>query len=241
MVRQLNLLNMNNILLEVKNLNVDLEGEKVIEDLSFQVAQGEIFTILGPNGAGKSVLLRTLLGFLPYKGEIVWRQKPKIGYLPQGLNQLKVKDFPMTVQDFFAMKNPAPTLEEVSKFLDLVGLEKDVLSKTAGSLSGGQFQRMLVSWVLIAHPQIIFFDEPTTGIDIGGGETIYSLLYSIWKKEKLTIFLVTHDLNIVYKYSNNVLCLNRKKYSCLGSPKEILSPETLENLFGTEIKFYKHH
>ncbi|MFH1536231.1 MAG: metal ABC transporter ATP-binding protein [Patescibacteria group bacterium] len=227
--------------LEVKNLNVNLAGEKIIEDLSFKVAQGEILTILGPNGAGKSVLLRTLLGFLPYEGKIIWEQKPKIGYLPQGLNQLKVKDFPLTVQDFFALKNPLLTLEEIARFLYLVGLEKDTLFKTAGSLSGGQFQRMLVAWVLISHPQAIFFDEPTTGIDIGGGDTIYSLLHTIWEKEKLTIFLVTHDLNIVYKHSTNVLCLNRKGYNCFGAPKEILSPQTLKQLFGAEIKLYKHH
>ncbi len=229
------------MLLEVKNLNVNLDGEKIIENLSFRVAQGEILTILGPNGAGKSVLLRTLLGFLPYEGKIAWGQKFKIGYLPQGLNQLKVKDFPLTVQDFFVLKNPLSTPEKITQFLYLVGLEKDTLLKTAGSLSGGQFQRMLVAWVLISHPQVIFFDEPTTGIDIGGGETIYSLLQTIWEKEKLTIFLVTHDLNIVYKYSTNVLCLNRKGYNCFGAPKEILNPKMLEQLFGGEIKFYEHH
>ena len=230
-----------NMLLEVKNLNVNLDGEKVIQDLSFQVAQGEILTILGPNGAGKSVLLRTLLGLLPYEGDIIWHQKPKIGYLPQGLTQLKVKDFPMTVQDFFALKDPLPTSKEINQFLQLVGLEKNILFKTAGSLSGGQFQRMLVAWVLISHPNVVFLDEPTTGIDIGGGKTIYSLLHSVWVKEKLTIFLVTHDLNIVYKHSTNVLCLSRKRHSCFGEPKEILSPGTLEQIFGTEIKLYKHH
>jgi len=230
-----------NTLLEVKNLNVTLDGEKIIENLSFEVTKGEILTILGPNGAGKSVLLRTLLGLLPYEGTINWQQKLKIGYLPQGLTQLKFKDFPITVQDFFALKNPKPNIEEVIKFLSLVGLEKDTLLKNAGSLSGGQFQRILIAWVLISKPHIIFFDEPTSGIDIGGGETIYSLLYQIWEKEKLTIFLVTHDLNIVSKYSTQVLCLNRKGHQCFGPPSEILTLETLSKVFGTEIKFYKHH
>ncbi|MFH1192355.1 MAG: metal ABC transporter ATP-binding protein [bacterium] len=230
-----------NLILEVKNLNVVLSDEKVIENLSFEVFEGEVLTILGSNGAGKTVLLKTLLGFLPYEGTIIWHKKSKIGYLPQGLNQMKVKDFPLTVQDFFALKNPLPTAEEIISFLHLVGLEEYVLSKTSGNLSGGQFQRMLVAWVLISNPQILFFDEPTTGIDIGGGETIYSLLRAIWQKEKITIFLVTHDLNIVYKYSTNVLCLNRKGHHCFGAPKEILKPETLENIFGPEIKYYKHN
>ncbi len=232
---------MNNIILEVKNLNVSFGEEKVIENLSFQVVRGEILTILGPNGAGKSVLLKTLLGFLPYQGEIVWDQNPKIGYLPQGLNQLKVKDLPLTIYDFFALKSPNLKKDEIIKFLHLVGLDKEILNKTAGHLSGGQFQRMLVAWVLISKPEIIFFDEPTTGIDIGGGETIYSLLHTIHQKDDLTIVLVTHDLNIVSKYSNTVLCLNRRGYSCFGTPKEILSPDMLEELFGPEIKFYKHN
>lgn len=228
------------ILLDVKNLTVDLDGEKVIENLSFNVSGGEILTILGPNGAGKSVLLKTLLGLLPYEGEIIWHKKPKIGYLPQGLNQLSVKNYPLTVADFFALKKAVPNLEETVNFLQLVGLEKEILGKTAGSLSSGQFQRMLVAWVLISRPQVIFFDEPTTGIDIGGGETIYSLLKNIWEKEKLTVFLVTHDLSIVYKHSTNVLCLTRKGHACYGAPREILNPETLEQVFGTEIKIYEH-
>ncbi len=229
------------MLLEVKNLNVSLDREEVLKNLSFQVKKGEILTVLGANGAGKSVLLKTLLGFLPYEGNVTWYEKQKIGYLPQGLNQLRVKDLPLTVFDFFSLKNLSPTREELESFLKLVGLEENILSKRAGSLSGGQFQRMLVAWVLVSHPNVIFFDEPTTGIDIGGGETIYSLLHSIWEKEKLTIFLVTHDFNIVYKYSTNVLCLNRKEHFCFGPPKEILNPEMLKQIFGKEIKLYEHH
>jgi len=228
------------MLLEVNNLNVRFGEDEVIKNLSFQVERGEILTILGSNGAGKSVLLRALLGLLPYEGSVVWNQKMRVGYLPQGLNQLQVKDLPLTVQDFFMLKDPAPTVMTITKYLDLVGLERDILHKTAGTLSGGQFQRMLVAWVLVAHPQVLFFDEPTTGIDIGGGETIYSLLENIRKNEPLTIILVTHDLSVVYKHSTNVLCLNRKGHPCFGAPKEILTPQLLEQTFGTEVKFYQH-
>lgn len=232
--------NSSQLLLEVKNLNVVLGKEEIIQNLSFQVFEGEILTILGPNGAGKSVLLKTLLGLIPYRGEVVWRKKVKFGYLPQGLTQLKVKDFPLTVKDFFALKNFPLTLKKIGHFLRLVGLEKNILSKLIGHLSGGQFQRMLLAWVLISRPNILFLDEPTSGIDIGGGETIYSLLYRLWLKEKITVFLVTHDLNVVYKNSTNVLCLTNKKCSCFGKPKEILNAKTLKKVFGREIKLYDH-
>lgn len=231
---------MDNLLLQVKNLNVQMGEEKVIENLSFQISHGEILTILGSNGAGKSVLLKTLIGFLPYEGTVTWDKKYKIGYLPQGLNQLLAKDLPLTVEDFFGLKNPAPKKEEVIQYLSLVGLAENVLQKITGNLSGGEFQRVLMAWVLIGQPEILFLDEPTTGIDLGGGETIYSLLKKIQQEKNLTIILVTHDLNVVYGFTDKVLCLNRKGHHCFGAPHEVMSPQVLEDMFGTKIKIYEH-
>lgn len=226
-------------ILEVTNLNVTLGSEKVIKDLSFGVKKGEILTLLGPNGAGKTVLLKALLGLLPYQGEVLWLKKVKIGYLPQGLTQLKVKDLPLSVEDFFTLKKVSP--KETLKFLKSVGIEgSSFLKKRIGDMSTGQFQRMLVAWVLTSKPEVLLFDEPTTGIDIEGEETIYSLLHQVWKDKNLTILLVTHDLNIVYKYSSNVLCLSKKGVACSGPPKEILTTKLLEKVYGTEVKFYQH-
>jgi len=229
----------NNSILKVKNLNVALDGDEIIKNLSFEVKEREIFTILGPNGAGKTTLFRTLLGLIPYKGEIVWTPKePKIGYLPERLSRVKFKELPISVRDFFKFKESSD--EKISEVLKSVGLEDPkILERDPGDLSSGQFQRMLIGWGLVGDPQVLLFDEPTTGIDIGGEETIYSLLYKFWKERNLTILLITHDLNIVYKYSTNVLCLN-KKAICSGVPREILTPEILERLYGTEIKFYRH-
>lgn len=81
-------------LLEVKNLKINLDENNIVKDLSFQLKEGEILTILGPNGSGKSVLIKTLLGIFPYEGEIIWHKKPKIGYLPQNLNQIGLKIIP---------------------------------------------------------------------------------------------------------------------------------------------------
>ncbi|MGC9047008.1 MAG: metal ABC transporter ATP-binding protein [Minisyncoccia bacterium] len=229
-----------NIILSVKNLEVILNKEEIIKNLSFEVRQGEILTILGPNGSGKSVLLRTLLGLLPYQGSIIWHKKYKIGYLPQGLNQLLTKDLPLTVQDFFYLKNLTLKKKEIIYYLSLVGLGEDILLKITSNLSGGEFQRVLMAWTLIDQPEILFLDEPTTSIDLGGGETIFSLLKKIKQERSLTIFLVTHELNIVYGFTDKVLCLNRKGHICFGTPKEVMSPQTLEYIFGMPIKFYEH-
>ena len=229
---------MNDILLEVKNFGVTLDQTPILKDMNFNVSEGEFLTIMGPNGSGKTVLVKALLGLIPYEGELKWYKKPKIGYLPQGLNQMSVRDMPLTVKDFFTFKKLKQ--EEILKYLNLVGLASKVLNRRAGFLSGGEFQRMLVAWVLASKPNIVFLDEPTTAIDIPGGETIYTLLREIWENQKLTIINVTHDLNIVFGHSTHVLCLTRLGHRCYGVPKEVLTPDVLRDIYKTDIKFYTH-
>jgi len=225
-----------NIILKVTNLNVRLENEEIIKDLSFEVKRGDVLTVLGPNGAGKTVLLKTLLGVLPYKGEIKWEKGVKIGYVPQRLPF--IKETPMNIEEFFELKGASK--KEIEKTLNSVGFEENFLNKNIGELSSGQFQRILIAWALIGNPDVLLFDEPTAGIDIGGEETIYGLLAKLKEERNLTILLVTHDLSVVYKFSNYVICLNRCPI-CQGSPKEVLIPETLRKLYGEEVKFYEHH
>jgi len=223
-------------ILKVKNLNVRLNNEKIIEDLSFEVKEGDVLTILGPNGAGKTVLLKTLLGLLPYKGEIEWQKEVKIGYVPQRLPF--IKDVPMSVEEFFKLKGVLK--EEMREILNSVGFEESFLNKKIGEFSSGQFQRILVAWALVGNPDVLLFDEPTAGIDIGGEETIYTLLSNLKEERNLTILLVTHDLSVVFKFSDYVICLNKCPI-CQGIPKEILTPEVLYKLYGQEVKFYEHH
>lgn len=229
---------MSETLLEVRNFGVMLDHSEILKDLNFSVHEGEFLTVLGPNGSGKTVLVKSLLGLLPHEGEVKWYKKPKTGYLPQGLNQMSVRDYPLTVFDFFSLKKLKK--DEILKQLSLVGLESSVLDKRAGFLSGGEFQRMLIAWVLSSNPNILFLDEPMTAVDIAGGETIYSLLQDIREKKNITIISVTHDLNIVYAHSTHVLCLSRFGHRCYGVPKDILTPEIMRDIYGTEIKYYTH-
>ena len=114
------------------------------------------------------------------------------------------------------------------------------MKKKIGDLSSGQFQRILVGWALASNPQVLLFDEPMTGIDIGGQESVYNLLEKLKKERDLTILFVTHELSIVYKLADKVLCLS-KRMLCHGLPKEILTPERISELYSGEIKFYQHN
>jgi zinc transport system ATP-binding protein len=227
---------MSEFVLRVKGLNVVRDGEEIIKDLSFEVREKETLIILGPNGAGKSTLLRALLGLLPYSGEIKWYTK-SISYLPpQELFQRKDLP-PLSIEEFFRFKNVSH--EKILNVFSAVGLDSSLLERRFGAVSTGQFQRMLIAWALVDEPKVLLFDEPTSGIDEGGQETIYSLLHKFWQERNLTILMVTHDLNIVWEHGDNVLCMN-KKTLCYGKPRQVITPEELEKVYGTGVKFYEH-
>jgi zinc transport system ATP-binding protein len=225
----------NEIILKVRNLNVMLDRQSIIEKLSFEVKKGDVLTILGPNGAGKSVLLKTLLGLLPHRGEIEWAKGIKIGYVPQRLPF--IKDIPLNIKDFFKLKNASEN--QTKDILKSVGQGEGFLQKKIGDLSSGQFQRILIAWGLVGQPQVLLFDEPTAGVDISGEETIYKFLAKLKEERELTILLVTHDLSVVYKISNDVICLNRQPI-CYGPPQDVLTPESLRKLYAGEVKYYQH-
>jgi zinc transport system ATP-binding protein len=224
-----------NAILRVKDLNVKLDGEEVLIDLSFNVDEGEVLAILGPNGAGKTTLLKALLGIVPYEGVVEWREGVKVGYVPQRLPF--IKDVPLSVKEFFRLENASEN--EAREILKSIGLGEEILGKKVGDLSSGQFQRILIGWALASDPNVLLFDEPLAGIDIGGQESVYGLLERLKVKKNLTILFVTHELSVVYRLADRVLCLN-KRMLCSGAPREKLTPEAISNLYASPIKFYQH-
>lgn len=234
-----------NNLLSVSALKVKFNKHYVLKNISFEVGDDETVAIIGPNGAGKTVLFRSLLGLVPYKGKIEWKKGTKIGYVPQkmGISQ----DLPLTTAEFFALKEK--NKKEINRVLKEVGFEKDkphkghlkehVLDRKVGVLSGGQLQRVLIAFALLGEPDVLLFDEPTAGIDVSAEETIYSLLHKLQKQKKLSIILISHDLQIVYKYAKTVVCLN-KEQACFGAPREVLDKKSLEKLYGGDVGFHVH-
>ena len=221
-------------LLKVKNLSVELNNEKIISNLSFELKKGQIITVLGPNGAGKTTLLRALLGIIPYKGKIKWKRGIKIGYVPQRVPF--VKDFPISVKEFLKLKSKDEN--EIKEIIKLIGFDEKILNKNISELSSGQYQRILFTWALLGNPDVILLDEPTSGIDIVGEKTVYQILKKLKDEKKISAILVTHDLSVVFKYSDYCICLNKVPI-CQGKPKKI-NQRNLEKLYNFEIKFYRH-
>jgi len=226
----------NKPVLTVKDLNVVLGEQKIIQNLNFTVHEQDVLVILGPNGAGKTTLLRALLGLVPHTGIITWNKK-KIRYLPPQELINKKTLLPLSVREFFSFKNISP--RKITSRIKQVGLKKSILDKPLEHLSTGQFQRMLIAWALLDNPDVLLFDEPTAGIDIGGEETIYSLLHKIWKEKKLTIILVTHHVHVVWEHASSVLCMN-KKLLCHGAPEKTLTKKVIEQTYGVGAKLYDH-
>jgi zinc transport system ATP-binding protein len=224
-------------ILQVKNLDVELNGIKVLEDINFEVNKGDVLVVIGPNGAGKTILLKSLLGLIDYKGEINWAPNVKIGYVPQRMDI--ETDIPLTVREFLNLTGVKNSRGKTEKILKTVQLDEKILNSGFGEISIGQRQRVLVGWSMLGNPDVLLFDEPTADIDIVGQESIYKMIYNLQRDFGITVILVSHDLSIVYRYAEKVLCLNRRKV-CFGTPEEILQTEKLLELYGGEKAFYHH-
>ena len=233
--------------IEVKNLSYKYENHLILDDISFDIEKGDIVSIIGPNGSGKTTLLKNIIGILkPSSGLIKIDNKnsnemrSQIAYVPQKFEF--DRNIPITIYEFMAMEkcdNDKHSEKNITKILSEVGLDK-VVDEKIGSLSGGQFQRAMIARALLHEKEILVFDEPATGIDIVGGYAIYDLIKEINIKRKVTCLIVSHELNIVNKYSKYVICIN-KKLCCFGRPKNIITPETLKSLYGDTAGLYHGH
>ncbi|HZP42162.1 MAG TPA: metal ABC transporter ATP-binding protein [Candidatus Binatia bacterium] len=225
--------------LEVVGLSVSFGATRVLDDVTFRVAAGSSLAIIGPNGAGKTVLLKALVGALPAEGTVRWASGTRIGYVPQKLDI--ERDLPLTGDEFLRAKAAVARVpgDAAARALDLVRLPADVAVRPIGTLSGGQFQRLLVAFALMGRPTVLLFDEPTAGVDEPGEQGIYDLFRRLQREEGLTLLLVSHDLSLVYQHADHVLCLSRRR-TFYGPPLEILTPERLQEAYGVPVKFHAH-
>jgi zinc transport system ATP-binding protein len=225
--------------LEVKDLAVRLGGVEVIRDVSFELPRAKCLAVIGPNGAGKTVLLRALIGALPHTGKITWATDAVFGYVPQKLDI--ERDLPLNGRDFLraraALAGGSGAMQ--AEALRAVGLAEAALSTPIGNMSGGQFQRLLIAFALLGRPNVLLLDEPAAGVDTPGQAQLNEVLHGLQASRAMTVVLVSHDLSVVSRNADYVLCLGGQG-ACFGPPRTALTPEALFEVYGQPLGFHVH-
>jgi len=242
--------------LSVENLCVKINNRHLLENVTFSVEEGSIVAIIGPNGAGKTTLIKAILGLIPYQtGSVKLFGQPfkhndfhiKVGYVPQHFEF--DRSFPMTVAELLSFTVPPfyylfpfhRKREEktyIAKLLEIVGAH-ELIDRNIGSLSGGELQRVMIAKAIVNDPKILFLDEPASGVDIEGQERFHDLIKRLNKERRLTVILISHDLHVVYRFADNVLCLNRRLI-CSGEPSKTLTDEVIKSVYGEMMGGYIH-
>ena len=218
----------------------------VLDDVGLTVAEREIVTVIGPNGAGKSTLLRILLGLTaPDRGERWLRPGIAIGYMPQ---RLPVdSSLPLSVRRFLRLGRPQVSTtwgdDRLRAALDEVGAA-EVLDTAIQSISGGEFQRVLLARALLRDPALLVLDEPVQGVDVAGQEDLFRLILAIRDRRGCGVLMVSHDLHLVMAATDTVVCLNHH-VCCTGRPEAVRIDPAYLALFGAarggELAVYTHH
>jgi len=208
----------------LNNITFGYNSGTVLNNISFTVQQGEFVVMVGPNGAGKSTLLKIVAGLIePASGSVLIDDQSVakaarqgiIGYVPQHYAQNTVA-FPATVAEIVALglvnRQDKVTSKGakhiVNHMLEMVGAEQ-LKDRRIGELSGGQQQRIMVARALAGNPQLLLLDEPTSGIDYTASARIYKLLSQLNSTLKITILMVSHDLENAISFAAKVACINR--------------------------------
>jgi iron complex transport system ATP-binding protein len=234
-----------------------------LEQLSFQVAAAEILGIVGPNGSGKSSLLKVLAGLLPLdSGTVLLGGRPIRRLSQQDIAQLVavvpqeyVQVFPFTVAEtvlmgrfphrkprFWSMGLRDDTENDLIRAHQAM-IETDVLSladRLVSDLSGGERQRVIIARALAQEPKILLLDEPTAFLDINHQIEICSLIGRLRAERRLTVVLVSHDLNVASQHCDRVLMLKEGKLCRIGSPEETIRPDVLRMVYGCEVVVDAH-
>ncbi len=198
-------------MIKAQNLKLQIEGNVILDDVSFSIKKGEYVGLIGPNGAGKTSLIKLILGFnKPTKGSLEIASNINIGYVPQSYTLSNV--VPISVAEVLKMSGIG-SKEQLSASLKKVGLNDDFLHKNFHQLSGGQKQRVIIARALCQNPDLIIFDEPLNGVDFETKLKIYELLSTLNKTEKVTILFVSHEVDHIIDKCHHILCLNRTMHT----------------------------
>ena len=232
----------------IENLVKKYKEKKIIENLSFFVKKGEFFIITGPNGSGKTTIVKTLAG-------IINKTAGKVLIFNKDINKYKTKELALKI-DFVAQQNfldfsfYVKEIVLMGRFphMNFLGMEKqkdidiaeesmvftgvdNLKNRAMESLSGGEQQRVFIARSICQRSEIMILDEPTASLDISHQIRIMELLKKLKNKNRITIIMVSHDLNLASMYADRILLLKHGKIIKTGKPENVLKKDILEDVY----------
>ena len=221
---------MKNIKINIKNLEKKFEQKIILKKINLKVFESESLAIIGESGSGKSVLTKCIIGLLRFEnGKILYNDKLNIEKIKNNEMIKYTSKFGVLFQNaaLFDSLNVRQNLSFEVKLTDFdeilndVGLDNSILESYPSDLSVGVQKRIGLARAIISNPEVLIFDEPTTGLDIMVADQINKLLRKLVIEKKLTTITITHDMKSVYEYADKVAFINKGKINWYGHTKEI--------------------
>ena len=231
--------NSEKLLVKMDNAGVFLDNKWLVKDVSLEIEKGKIITLIGPNGSGKTTTAKMALGLYKNISGKVEKFTEKIAYVPQKISIDWT--LPIRVFDFMNLTSNLK-IEEINNALDITGA-KHLIDNDLKSLSGGEFQRVLMARAVAKKPDLLVLDEPVQGVDFTGEIELYELIKKISETLKCGILLISHNLHVVMSKTDHVVCLNGH-VCCSGTPISVANNKKYQELFGEDVSkilsIYEH-
>lgn len=229
----------NKLLVKLENAGVYRSSKWLVRGISLEINQGQIVTLIGPNGSGKTTTAKMILNIMNADEGMVSGNADKMAYVPQKINIDWT--MPLRVIDFMKITSSLNNTQ-ITESLVMTGVDK-LLYNQIHSLSGGEFQRVLIARAIAKKPDLLVLDEPVQGVDFNGEIALYNLIKEISVNLNCGILLISHDMHFVMSTTDHVICLNGH-ICCSGSPSNIVKNPEYIKLFGEHnsetLSYYQH-
>ena len=245
-----------NPIVEVRDLSVKYpNGVTALENINLDVNEKDLLALIGPNGAGKSTLLKVILGLTkPTCGSVklfgsadLGKNLKYVGYVPQSA-QAKDANPPFNVYETVMLgRTPVAGLfhgvgakdrQIVEETLKLFGIY-ELKDRKIGQLSGGQSQRVFLAKAMVAQPKLLLLDEPTSGVDTPSKREFYSILERLNEERGVAVVLSSHDIGVITKIANRVLCINRSQFFC-GLNQDFAADKEIHKMYNHSVELIEH-
>ena len=239
-------------MLRAEHVTVRYGGRAVVDDLSFQLEEGEWMMLVGPNGAGKSTLIEAIARGVAYTGKITWKNRDiremKASELARKIGVLSQKaqiGYAYTVEEVVSLGRYAYRAglfsgkdekgkDAVEQALEMTGLTP-LRHASMLTLSGGETQRAFLAQVFAQHPQILMLDEPANHLDLKYQQHLFSMIQAWLKEPGRAVLSVVHDLSLARRYGTHAVLLDQGKSVSKGPIREVMTPDHLQQVYGMDV------